>query len=301
MGRGNILRREDGNSNPEMVHGPEKREGRLAEPPTDAFFLPGGDRGCLLVHGLTGTPYEMRYLGERLHGAGYTVAGVRLAGHASSVEELERCRWQDWYASAESGLAELRQSCSSVAAIGLSLGSLLVLRLAHAEPAVSCLALLSTALVLANPWPARLAAVGRLLVPLLPARLRYVDKRGSDIADPEARAVHPGYGRMPLRSVLQLVELERQVRALLPEIEQPAIAIQGRHDHTTPPSNLAILQNGLPHLRETVLLPASHHVITVDVERQRVANEVLRFIGSVLGSPGSTVAPGARPASASGA
>jgi carboxylesterase len=240
----------------------------------------------------------MRYLGERLHGAGFTVAGVRLAGHASSVEELESCRWQDWYASVESGLAELRRSCSAVAAVGLSLGSLLVLRLAHAEPAVSCLALLSTALVLTNPWPARLAAVGRLVVPLLPSRLRYVDKGVSDIADPEARAVHPGYRRMPLRSVLQLIALERQVRALLPEIAQPAIAIQARHDHTTPASNLAILQSGLPHLRETVLLAASSHVITVDVERQRVANEVLRFICSVLGSPGSAVVPVAPPVSA---
>ena len=43
---------------------------------------------ALLVHGLTGTPYEMRYLGERLAAQGIRVRGVRLAGHATAPEDL---------------------------------------------------------------------------------------------------------------------------------------------------------------------------------------------------------------------
>ena len=50
------------------------------------FFFAGGDVGCLLVHGFTGTPHEMRFLGERLAAQGYTVSGVCLAGHATSVK-----------------------------------------------------------------------------------------------------------------------------------------------------------------------------------------------------------------------
>ena len=43
---------------------------------TNEFFLPGAGLSALLIHGLTGTPYEMRYLGERLASRGVRVRGV---------------------------------------------------------------------------------------------------------------------------------------------------------------------------------------------------------------------------------
>lgn len=269
-----------------MVEGTEvatiARAGTLTEP----FFWRASDLGCLLVHGLTGTPYEMRFLGERLHAAGYTVSGVCLAGHATQVEDLERCRWRDWYASVEWGLEELGGHCTVIAGIGLSLGSLLTLRLAHAHrERIRAVVLLATALQLAKPWRARIAELAKRLYPFLPESWRFVTKDGSDIADQEARRVHPGYRRVPLRCVAELVALQREVRPLLPAIVQPALAMHGQLDHTAPAANLALLQQGLMNLRAAVALPASCHVITVDVEKERVAAEVLRFLGTVIGVP----------------
>ena len=40
------------------------------------FLLEGGRTGVLLIHGLTGTPTEMRVLGLGLHRAGMTVLGM---------------------------------------------------------------------------------------------------------------------------------------------------------------------------------------------------------------------------------
>lgn len=258
------------------------------ERPTDAFLFPGGDLGCLLIHGFTGTPYEMRYLGERLHAAGYTVHAVRLAGHAGKIEELASVRWRDWYDSVEEGLALLRRTCRHTVAIGLSLGSLLALRLAHAHPqAVSGVVLLSTVLVLANPWARRVGPVLRSVLPVLPRRWRAVAKPASDIADADARRVHPGYRALPWPGILQLLRLQREVRALLPAIRQPALAIHGSQDHTAPIENLTLLRR-LPNLRATVVLPASYHVITVDVDKERVAAETLQFIESVVGQPDGT-------------
>jgi carboxylesterase len=170
-----------------------------------------------------------------------------------------------------------------VVCVGLSLGSLLVLRLAreHAEE-VSAVVLLSPALVLRNPWPARLAGLAGWLWPLLPAGLAYWSKGDSDIADPEARGRHPAYKRLPLRSVAEFVRLQREVRSLLPEVSQPVLALQGRHDHAVALDSLAILQRELPNLRGTVILPASRHVVSVDLEKERVADEILRFIGQVV-------------------
>ena len=258
----------------------------IAALPTEPFLWRGGNVGCLLVHGFTGTPYDMRFLGERLHAAGYTVHGVQLAGHATRVEDLAICRWQDWYRSVEEGLDRLAAHCQTQIAIGQSLGSLLVLRLAyHRSRAVSALVLLSSAFILASPWPARLSRVFRTLLPFLPPRLRYVSKAtGSDIADPEARRVHPGYAKMPLRGIIEMIELQREVRPLLTRITPPALAIHARQDHTTPLENLALLQQTLPDLRATLVLPSSYHVVSVDVEKQRIAEEILDFVATVVGS-----------------
>jgi carboxylesterase len=250
--------------------------------PTEPFNWRAGQRGCLLVHGLTGTPYEMRGLGERLHAAGYSVRGVCLPGHAGDIDELARCRWQDWYASLERELDALRAHCGTVAVAGLSLGSLLSLHLAHRRPNdVAALVLLSTPLVLARQRSARMAHAARTLMLALPARLR-IEKGGSDIADPEARAIHPSYPHIPLRSVAELVALQRIVRSLLPSIRQPTLAAQGRHDPTAPPANLDLLRGRLPNLQRAIVLARSEHVITVDHDRDELAAAVLDFLAATF-------------------
>ena len=44
------------------------------------FHLPGGRSGVLLIHGLTGTPTEMRFIAKGLNRNGFTVHGMQLAG-----------------------------------------------------------------------------------------------------------------------------------------------------------------------------------------------------------------------------
>jgi carboxylesterase len=48
------------------------------------------------MDGFTGTPKEMRWLGEYLNHQGYTVYGIRLNGHATRSVDMIRSRWQEW-------------------------------------------------------------------------------------------------------------------------------------------------------------------------------------------------------------
>ena len=75
----------------------------------------------------------MRLLGEQLAGRGFTVDGVRLAGHGDTTKALAATTWHDWYRSAEAALAELRARVGGrrVAVVGLSMGGLLTLELAR--------------------------------------------------------------------------------------------------------------------------------------------------------------------------
>jgi carboxylesterase len=247
---------------------------------TEPFFLSAGPTGCLLLHGFTATPQEMRFLGARLHAQGFTVCGVRLAGHAAAVEDFARCTWHDWLASAREGLDELQRRTRRVVTIGQSLGALLALQLAADYPdAVHGAALLAPALVLANPWL-------RWTKPLHPAfawlgRNSFLSKGERDVADPQARAESPAYPTIPVRALHQLLLLQKVVRTRLPEVRQPVLILHSRRDHTCPLANVALLERGLAGPVASVLLDESYHVLSVDVERERVATEVAGFVDRI--------------------
>lgn len=259
---------------------------------TQSFFFPGGGNGCLLLHGFTGTPHEMRFLGRALAARGHTVSGIRLAGHCTRVEDLAATRWTDWYASAQDGLQALRSHTSRLVVVGQSMGALLALELAvQHRDVVAAVAVLSPALVLSHPL---IRFGGRILpyvVPLLPERRRYVGKGVSDIADPRARAESPSYRRIPLPAVVELLGLQRRVRRRLPMVRQPVLAIHALQDHTCPVTNVELLERGLGGPLRSRILTRSYHVISVDVERDLVAELVADFVAAPAGKAETRIVP----------
>ena len=112
-------------------------------PGSEPFYLPGGSTGCLLLHGFSATPEEMRPLGDFLAFKGYSVIGVRLARHATYPRDLKRTRWTDWLDDVENGLALLSRICSLRVLIGQSMGGMIALTAAAQFP-VSAVVALST-------------------------------------------------------------------------------------------------------------------------------------------------------------
>ncbi|MEP7199099.1 MAG: alpha/beta fold hydrolase, partial [Chloroflexota bacterium] len=173
--------------------------------------------GCLLVHGFTGTPNEMRWLGTQLAADGRTVLGVRLAGHATSPEEMQATRWPDWYASALEGYRQLRAECERVFVIGLSLGGALALRLAAEEDVNGCV-------VLAAPLHIR-----DWRIPVLRPFQRWLPywRMTPDGADDLERFQ---YGRMPTIAFLSMLDCFKQVERDLPRVTTPTLFVYSQRD-----------------------------------------------------------------------
>jgi len=221
----------------------------------------------------------MRYLGEQLSAAGVRVYGIRLAGHAGEPEELGNVTRAHWYESVVEGFERLRTYNEPNIVIGLSMGAVLAARLAiDQREAVSAVVLLAPCFYL--PFWTRTAL--RIMRPTanLANRIYIHQQGGCDIHDAAARRVHPGNRLMPLRAALDLVELSDQVRAKVSELVQPVLVIHGRRDHTSPfAKNVQFLMSRLGcSEKRLVALDESFHVITVDSERERVAQETLDFI-----------------------
>ncbi len=245
----------------------------------DAFAFPGDERGVLCVHGFTGTPFEMRPLGERLAARGMTVVGPLLPGHGRTPAHLDETRWPDWYAGLDRALTELRSRCRTVAVVGLSMGGLLTLHAArmrgHQIAAIASLA--------APLWLPRRAGVAPVLARLSERTGRPIavpkPNGTSDIRDAEMRRKNPTMPAMPMRALASLLDLCRMVSSELGLVDVPTFIAHGRHDHTAPPACARVLERRLgTRDKKRIELPRSYHVITLDVERELLADEVASFL-----------------------
>lgn len=245
----------------------------------EPFDLDGdASLGVVCVHGFTGTPYDMRYLGGELSRAGFPVHGVRLPGHGTRLEDLDETRWTDWADAVEDAFDAMRLSCSRVAVVGLSLGGLLSLHLASKRPEVAAVATLSAPLWLEG-LSARVSrwAMNGAIAKYAP-HLKSIPKiGGSDIRDSRVKAESPGYPAIPVRALGELARFMELVEPALASVKQPVLVVHAKQDHTAPVACAHRIAERVNAVR-TRILPRSYHVITNDIERDIVAAEVIHFL-----------------------
>jgi carboxylesterase len=245
------------------------------------FEFPGDTRGVLLLHGLTGTPYDLRFVGERLAERGFTVAGPTMAGHGGTADELAATGWRDWVRVAGEHLAALRARCARVAIVGQSMGGLCALHLVANGAQISAIATLGSPL-----WLGGLAARARRWIApggWLHGRVATLPKiGGSDLGDAHERRTAPSLPVMPARSILEVTELMEVVDAELDRVRAPLLVLHGARDRTAPVGSAARLALRARAERARVL-PESRHVISLDVEKEIVADELTAFLEKHLG------------------
>ena len=259
--------------------------------PTDlSIRLAGGRLGFLLIHGLGGTPMELRYVAQGLARAGHSVHVPQLAGHCGTVDELKATHWTDWHASVEHEHDRLKARCEAVVVGGLSVGSVLALHLAAVRPeSVSGLALYAPSLWLDGwgvPWHASLF---RLVTRKWCADwFPFAERHPWGIKDPRLRSLieraiksgdssRAGIAALPGSLMLELRWLVQRVRSEIAEVRQPALIIHPREDDRASLRNLYYLQSSLGGLTETVVLNDSYHIVTLDRQRQVVVDRTLEF------------------------
>jgi carboxylesterase len=238
----------------------------------EPFLFKAGQVGCLLLHGFTGTPYEMRGLGEYLAECGITALGPRLAGHCTTPAEMNRTTWRDWAASAQAGLEELHGQCPTVFVSGLSLGGVLTLHLAATQPRpIAGIVPLSTPAML---WDWRF-----VFLPVLKYLIPYTAKLPEDIHDPRANRLQPSYPVYPTFAMESLLQFLGVLRGELSAVTVPTLLIHSRNDQAAPPSNMPYIYEHIASQdKAMVWIENSGHVLTVDYQKATVFEQVYQFI-----------------------
>ena len=238
----------------------------------EPFLLPGGSKGVLLIHGFTGSPSEMILLGNYLYRQGYTVLGVRLNGHGTTVEEMSHTDWHQWYHSACDGYHLLRGICSEISVIGLSMGGLLAMRIGR-DFLVKKIVSMSAPIFIANERNLR------FLPPVERSVGRYQRKNRRNL--PElAKRYNVSYSQMPLVCVHQLLDVIKETKKMLPEITKPILIVQSENDHTVKvESGQYIYEHVQSEEKELLQLKLSGHLVTLDIEHDKLFEEIELFLG----------------------
>ena len=265
--------------------------------PDRSQYIRGGRVGVLLVHGLGGTPVELRFIAQGLSRAGHTVHCCQLAGHCGTPEELRRSTWREWYASVEAAHDRLREHCDIIIAGGLSMGGILATHLASNRPdAVHGLLLYAPTLKLdgwSMPWYSRVLHYVRPL----PIRfeLDLTEREPYGLKDERVRALvvsamqsgdssQAGVFSTPMRSFANLNALVSVVKRELGAVRQPVLIVHPRHDDMASLKNAHYLQTHLGGVVDTLVLDDSYHMVTLDQQRHVVAERTGRFVSWLEGA-----------------
>jgi carboxylesterase len=215
------------------------------------FALGDGPDACLLLHGLTGAPSEVRPLGEALAAAGLRAVGPLLPGHGTSPRDLAAVDRADLLAFAASQLAELR-GARRVFMAGLSAGALLSLRLAAREQ--------------------------RDGVPPIAAEVPL------DADAPQRQSLPPGmredgsYSAIPLSWGRELRLLSDEALADAPRVRAPALLLHGGLDRTASSASARLLAGRLGSAAVRLrIFPQSGHVLPRDRDSAEVCRAVVSF------------------------
>jgi carboxylesterase len=244
-----------------------------AEPFSHDAAGPSGEIGVLLSHGFTGSPRSMRPWAEHLAAQGHTVRLPRLPGHGTSWPELNRTRFEDWYAALDSALTELRARCSRVVVGGLSMGGTLVTKLAEDRSSEVDGVMLVNPLFKLEDWRLTFLPVLKWVVPATPAIGNDIRKEGVD---------ELAYPKTPLKALHSLVQGCSGVVHELPSVTQPLLLMRSVEDHVVPASSSALLLSRVSSKDVTeVVLEHSYHVATLDNDAPQIFEMSDKFVSRV--------------------
>ena len=266
------------------------------------YYDAGGNDAVLLIHGLTGTPAEMKPIAKRLVKQGFSVMCPALAGHCGSAMDLRKSKWQDWYAGIAEAFEALKAKHGRVYVAGLSMGALIALLLAREKGSrVDGIGLLSPTFFY-DGW--NMPHIRRrLLLPLViysplryfmswrenpPYGIKCERTRAavhSVLTSRDAKASEKvGIFRTPAVTIHENLRLIRATKNALSGVHSPALIVHSTEDDTASIKNAHYVAARISSGKvETFFVDDTYHVLTLDKRKYDVARRLSDFFKGCAG------------------
>lgn len=221
-------------------------------------------KGCVLIHGFTGSPKEIELLAKYLELKGYDISTPTLAGHGENIDRrlMARFDWQDWVESAENAVKEMVGKHGEIYLIGFSMGGMIAAYLATKYP-VKKLVLLSASVIYTNPT--------RFLK----------DMRRNPITKTQLKRYIHKFRVTPINATINFRKLVSQLKPYLHDVEVPTLIIQGELDDIVDPESANYIYGTIKSKEKHLhFLPKSKHIVCWDCEKDHVFELVDSFFES---------------------
>ena len=255
------------------------------------FKNENNQRAVLLLHGMTGSPFEMKQYGKNLHKAGFDVYCPCLPGHGKDLLNVKKIKWQDWFNFAEEEYKALKQNYSEVYLSGICMGAVLALAISEKHKDVSGIIAISTTLFLDGwtiPWYSFLFPMG--LHTILRFYYSFPEQDPYGIKNETVRrkisallkenTVALNY--IPMTCVYELLEMSKQVRKSVKNIRQPTLIVHSnRDDLTSLKSADFVYKHSSSEVKDYIILKNSYHLITMDNDKDLAVQKSVEFLNSI--------------------
>lgn len=234
----------------------------------------GNSHGILLLHGFGDTPQTLGLLARHLHASGFDVKAPLLPGHGRTVETFGNSRRADWLACARAELESMRAGHRRISLGGLSMGGAISAILAGESHDLTALVLMAP--YLGMPVTHRIAAASHYMWGPI-AGVRRSNSPGS-ILDAKERKKNLGYGAYTARLLYELWRLAAEGRRALASVTIPTLLLQSKLDPRIAPSIAERAFATLGSKEKKLCWVEGGHIITVDNGRDKVFDEVTRWL-----------------------
>ncbi len=254
------------------------------------FYYKGRNyKVVLLVHGLTGVPLEMKFLGKSLHKNGFSVVCPLLEGHAKGKEELLKTTWEDWYATVDKTFFALRKKFKKVYVAGICVGGMLGLNLAADHGRMVDGAAIYSAAIRYDGWNVPRYSFLSFILPYLgqlpPLRyMSFKERFPYGIKDDRLRKIilksdvlKDTYEKFPYLMLREMYALNAEMEKKYERIKSPTLLLHARNDDLSHYRNSEFIFKKIKAPKEIHLLEDSYHMIHIDKERDKVAQMTIDF------------------------
>ncbi len=244
------------------------------------LFHKGNAVGCITLHGIGGTPANIRVVADALIEKGYTVISPTIPGHGETVRAQNASTDKQWLGCVRDAYRKLKEEgCEQVYVLGLSLGGILCGLLAEEEH-LSGLVLICTPIKMK-----RYLRTARALSPILPV-VGYPESRDGKPAwgdNPYAQM----YGGFSTRKLVDLSRLARKLKKHLDQIDCPALVVSAGQDDKVDPKSVEIFMGGAVNAPSVdyAVFEHSPHGCTYGPERDAVAARCAQFVSALVDNP----------------
>ncbi len=241
------------------------------------LFHKGCEVGCITLHGIGGTPANIRVVADALIAKGYTVISPMIPGHGETVRAQNASTGTQWLESIRAAYKRLKdEGCTQIFALGLSLGGILCGLLAEEEP-LDGLVLICTPIKMK-----KYLRVARALSPIIPV-VGYPESRGGKPAWGDNLYAQM-YGGFSTRKLVDLGRLARKLTRNLDKIDCPTLLISAAQDDKVDPRSIEIFCTGAVNAPSVDLSEFDHspHGCTYGPEREAVAARCVEFVTGLV-------------------